>query len=103
MFAETPVVSIETLDPAASDVGQPNRGTIKISRTTTVGALKVDVEVGGTATPGQDYQPIRQTVVILSPFPKCWPLERLKSVVELPPPQGRACPPEGGWSCPMNV
>ncbi len=45
----------------------------------------------------------RVTKRAVSPFPKRWPLERLRSVVELPPPQGRACPSEGGWSCPMIV
>ena len=64
LFAETPVVTVAAIDPGASDVGQPNRGTVKVSRTTTVGNLRVDVEVGGTATAGTDYKPLRTTVVI---------------------------------------
>ncbi|HVK13909.1 MAG TPA: Calx-beta domain-containing protein, partial [Gemmataceae bacterium] len=64
LFEAAPVVSIEAIDAAASDVGQPNRGTVKISRTTTVGDLKVDVLLGGTAVAGEDYQPLRTTVVV---------------------------------------
>lgn len=57
-----PVVSLEALEPLAT-VQPPGQGTILVSRTTVVDrSLLVRLEIGGTATPGSDYNEVSRFV-----------------------------------------
>ncbi len=62
--SESPLVSVEAVDSAASEIG-PDVGVLRFTRSgSTASALTVSYNVGGTATNGADYSAIGTTIII---------------------------------------